>query len=397
MKIIVQKYGGTSVSTEEGRRSAATKIIEAREAGYKVVAVVSAMGRKGAPYATDTLLSLLIPDQLTDKRDRDMLMSCGETISSVVMADLLLSLGVKAHALTGFQAGILTDDKFSKASCIEMHPGYILKMLEEDITPIVAGFQGISENGDITTLGRGGSDTTASLLGGALHAERVEIYTDVDGIMTADPRVVKDASVIDEVTYEEVFQMANQGAKVIHPRAVEAALDGDVPLVIKNNFSEHKGTIIKKSVSKPVDNKVVSNVACMKNRTQVIINRLKKSEESRILEELAKNGVSIDLINIFTDRVVFTIDEGDDMITEKVLTELEEDFNFRKDCAKVTAIGAKMHGVPGVMSRIVKALLSAGCEIYQSSDSHMHISCLVKMKDAEKAVKALHSEFQLMK
>ncbi|MBV1821867.1 aspartate kinase, partial [Coprococcus sp. MSK.21.13] len=203
MKIIVQKFGGTSVSTKERRQRVVEKIIKAKKAGYSPVVVVSAMGRKGEPYATDTLLSLVSDKIKKNDLAMDLLMSCGEVISTVVMADELLSKNIEAVPLTGGQAGILTDDNYGDASILKLECDKILDIVKQDKIPIVAGFQGISENGFITTLGRGGSDVTAVLLGGALKSEKVEIYTDVDGIMTADPRIVSDATLIKEISYNE--------------------------------------------------------------------------------------------------------------------------------------------------------------------------------------------------
>ncbi|MDX1931511.1 MAG: aspartate kinase [Capsulimonadales bacterium] len=251
MKILVQKFGGTSVDSEEHRAMAAGKVVRAVQAGWKVVVVVSAIGRAGAPYATDTLVRTL-KDVDTNVapalREMDLMMACGEIISTVVLAQTLRAKGFETIALTGGQAGILTDYEFGNARILSIDPSYIIRMLEAGRIVLVAGFQGVTTYGAITTLGRGGSDTTASALGAALkpHAGEVvvEIYTDVDGVKTADPRLVPDARRLDLATYEEVAEMAHMGAKVVHPRAAEIAHQYQIPLWVKSTFADAPGTRI---------------------------------------------------------------------------------------------------------------------------------------------------------
>lgn len=399
MSIIVQKFGGTSVSTPENRRQAAQKILEAKAAGHEVVAVVSAMGRKGAPYATDTLLSLFDEtEQQPSLRERDLMMSCGEIISAVVMANLLQSLGCPAVALTGGQAGVVTDARFTRAECLNVAPGRLQSLLKEGSVPVVAGFQGMTRDGDVTTLGRGGSDTSAALLGVALGAEKIEIYTDVDGIMTADPRLVRQARVLEEIDFGEVFQMADQGAKVIHPRAVEVAMRGNIPLVVRNTFSDAPGTRISAGGATEAPGAfqdVVSAIAHISGRTQVTIPIGSDGEASQALEMLGKSDVSIDLINIFPDHIMFTVEEEDSPKTEQVLQKLGCHASYLEGCAKVSIIGHRIRGVPGVMSRIVAALLRKGVRILQTADSHVTISCLVPGEQTVEAIEALHEEFHL--
>lgn len=245
MKVVVQKFGGTSVRNEEVRRQAAHHVKEAVENGYKVIVVVSAMGRKGDPYATDTLLSLVNGnDSFADVREKDLLVSCGEVISSVVFTDLLQSLNVKASAVTGAQAGFRTNEEFSNAKIIDMQCDGLKERLHHFDVVVVAGFQGSSATGEITTLGRGGSDTSATALGAALQAEYVDIFTDVEGVMTADPRMVDTARPLKAVTYNEICNMAYQGAKVIHPRAVEIAMQAKIPIRIRSTQSDGAGTLI---------------------------------------------------------------------------------------------------------------------------------------------------------
>ena len=398
MKIIVQKFGGTSVSTHERRLMVINKIIKAREEGYLPVVVVSAMGRKGEPYATDTLLSL-VSNRLKgrNKLAIDSLMACGEIISTVVMTDELLEKGLNALPMTGGQAGIITDDNYNSASMINLDPTNILKALEENKIPIVAGFQGITQNGFVTTLGRGGSDVTAALLGVALNASGVEIYTDVDGIMTADPRIVSDASLIEEISYNEVFQFADQGAKVIHPRAVEIAMKGNIPLIIKNTLSECKGTIINNTGDCNLDN-LITGITHMSKRVQVKVS-LKDNDNNdnyySLLSTLAEASISIDLINVFPEESIFTIDDCDFDKFDNIMKSIGLKYSYINNCSKVAIIGSRIRGIPGVMARILKCLNSEGIKVLQTADSHTTIWCLVESKFTEKAINALHKGFNL--
>ena len=271
MKIVVQKFGGTSVSTKERRMKVIEKVKNAIEEGFSPVVVVSAMGRKGDPYATDTLLSLLDNKfKMSNKQSTDLLTCCGEFISSVVMSNELFNEGIDSIALTGGQAGIITNNVFTDAKHIRVDTKRIMKILSEGKVPVVTGFQGITEDGYFTTLGRGGSDTTGAILGVALEAKRIEIYTDVDGIMTADPRIVKDASLINIISYNEVFQLADHGAKVIHPKAIDIAMKGNVPILIKNTMNDCEGTLINNNgdVKHP---KVITGITHQNDRIQVKI------------------------------------------------------------------------------------------------------------------------------
>lgn len=398
MKILIQKFGGTSVSTEERRDLVVEKIKKAREEGYSPVVVVSAMGRKGQPYATDTLLSL-VSQEFKDSNPlaADLLMSCGEIISTVIMCDDLKENGIAAVPLTGGQAGIITDNKYNNASIVKVNPERILNLINEDKVPVIAGFQGISEGGYITTLGRGGSDTTASIMGAALNAEEIQIYTDVDGIMTADPRIVADASLIDEISYNEVFQLADEGAKVIHPRAVEIAMKANIPLVIKNTMSDCRGTVIS-NFKKQNQDSVIIGITAMNDRVQVTTETAKNSANRNypnLLEEIANNRISIDLINIFPKEKVFTIDKKDLKAFTDLMEKLEIAYSLIEDCSKISVIGSRIRGVPGVMAKIIKALESEGITVLQTADSHTTIWCLVKSSDAEKAIVALHQDFNL--
>ena len=401
MNIIIQKFGGTSVSSAESRNKIIEKVRNAKNQGKNPVIVVSAMGRKGQPYATDTLIDLIKDHKYISPRDLDLLMSCGEIISSVVLAGKLKDQGLDAIPLTGGQAGIITDNYFGNATILKVETQLLGDLVGEGKIPVVAGFQGISEKGDITTLGRGGSDVTASILGEALQADSVEIYTDVDGIMTADPRLVPDAKVLSSIEYNEVFQLAEYGAKVIHPRAVEISMRANIPLYIKNTYNDSPGTLItdytKLSSRKSTKNNVVTGIAHILNVAQIIvqIKNNKSHFDPLFFTEIASRNISIDLINLFPNEKVFIIHHKDISVLEDLLKEKNYDYKIIDHCAKVTAIGNRMRGIPGVMARIVSALSREGIEILQTADSHTTISCLVHEEDIQNAVRVLHKEFHL--
>lgn len=396
MKIVVQKFGGTSVTDDRHREMAAEKIIKAKQDGYSPVVVISAMGRKGAPYSTDTLLNLVksISGEL-DKRDLDLLLSCGEIISCAVMCSTIKSKGAACTMLTGGQAGIITNDDFGSASVIKVETERMLGVLKNGIIPIVAGFQGQTADGEITTLGRGASDATAAILGEALQAEQIQIFTDVDGIMTADPNIVSDARVIKSMTYNEVFQFADQGAKVIHPRAVEFAMKGNIPLIIKNTMSDEPGTLIGNYYKDGIVRPLVTGITHMPDRTQFYIedNEDAPVDDEKLFTTLANNKISIDLINVFPTHKVFTVDEDCTEKTSSILKNLDLKFRAIRNLSKISVIGSGIRGVPGVMARIIKALRQNNIEILQTSDSHTTIWCLVRNEDTVKSINALHNEF----
>lgn len=398
MDIIVQKFGGTSVSTEERRKQVIKKISKAIESGLKPVVVVSAMGRAGEPYATDTLLSLVDDNfKENNKAAQDLLMCCGEIISSVVMCNDLYKHGITAVPLTGGQAGIITNSNFTDAQSIKVDTTNIMKIVESGKVPVITGFQGVTENGFFTTLGRGGSDTSACILGVALKAKEIAIYTDVDGIMTADPRVVEDASLINEMTYNEVFQLAEHGAKVIHPKAVEIAKRGNVPLIIKNTMSECKGTVIKSNVSEE-EKRLISGITHLNNRIQVRV-RLSENRDSKsyrsLLKLLAKNHISLDLINIFPEHQMFTIDASEKEKLNEIMNKAGIKYSIIEGCSTIAIVGAGMNGVPGVMASIINTLTSNEIEVLQTTDSNMTIWCLIYTSKVKEAIRLLHKEFNL--
>ncbi|URZ16247.1 aspartate kinase [Clostridium felsineum] len=396
MKIIVQKFGGTSVSTQERRKLVVQKVMSAINEGYKPIVVVSAMGRSGEPYATDTLLSLIDKDfKETNKRASDLLMCCGEIISTVIMSNELKKSKIAAVPVTGGQAGIITDDNYSNAAVKYVKPENLLKLLSDNEIPVVAGFQGKSENGFFTTLGRGGSDVTASLIGCAVKAEKIEIYTDVDGIMTADPRIVKDAALIENISYNEVFEFAEQGAKVIHPRAVEVAMNGNVPLLIKNTLSDCPGTLINREGS-ILNKSLITGITSLSGRVQVITKfKNAKIKSSDFLNMLALKNINIDLINVFPKENIFTIDNKDLNKLNSILSKTDLNYSLEDNCSKIAIIGSRICGVPGVMARILKAITKEGIEVLQTADSHSTIWCLVKSDFESQVIKALHREFNL--
>ncbi|MDF2787573.1 MAG: aspartate kinase [Neobacillus sp.] len=402
MKIIVQKFGGTSVKDEESRQHAKRHINNALAEGYKVVVVVSAMGRKGDPYATDTLLSLIGSNEnKVSKREQDLLVSCGEIISSIVFANMLQENGINAIALTGAQAGFRTNSDHSQAKIVEMKCDRLLRDLEHHDVVVVAGFQGAAKNGDITTIGRGGSDTSAAALGAALNAEWIDIFTDVEGIMTADPRIADNARRLSVVTYTELCNMAYQGAKVIHPRAVEIAMQAKVPIRIRSTYSDDLGTLVtsisKESRGSDIKERTVTGIAHVSNVTQIKVFAKKDQYylQAEVFKAMANEKISVDFINISPNGVVYTVTEEMTDRAIRVLKEIGHDPVVERHCAKVSVVGAGIAGVPGVTSRIVTALSENGIRILQSADSHTTIWVLVKQDDLAKSVNALHDAFHL--
>lgn len=402
MTIVVQKFGGTSVESYEKMQQVCNIIKNYKEKGLDLVVVVSAMGRKGAPYATDTLINLCKNvNENSSKRELDLIMSCGEIISGTILTNMLKGNGIDAVFLTGSQAGIYTDGKFSDSRILDIKPERIYKELDEGKVVIVAGFQGTTESGEVTTLGRGGSDTSAVAIGKALECETVEIYTDVDGIMTADPRVEPEAKVLDYINYEEVFQMADKGAKVIHPRAVEIAKSGSIALNIKNTLNpSHPGTRISGMSPKFEVNKEAKSLHTMtavahKNGITQIKVKSKEDIFTDIMNEIESNEISLDMINFFVEEKAFVIDHEKLNILKDILNNHDLEYTVKENCAKVTLIGTKMTGIPGVMAKIVRALSKAKINLLQTSDSNMTISCLVEEKDMKSAVHAIHYEFKL--
>lgn len=399
MRILVQKFGGTSVASPELRLAATQHVQSAIADGFHVVVVVSAMGRRGDPFATDTLLSAVANDQhLTARRDLDILLSCGEAISSVVFAAQLRNHGIDAAVLSGQQAGIITDSHYGEARIREIRPKRILSELESGRVVVVMGFQGVTEEGDVTTLGRGGSDTTATALGVALNAECVDIFTDVEGIMTADPRIVTDAQRLKHITYTEICNLAYQGAKVIHPRAVEIAMQRNIPIRVRRTQSSDEGTLVASGTgileTSAVADRLVTGIAQTPDVTQIVVDR-DPIGVKRIFHMMAQNEISVDFISVAENRVAFTVKDSVADRAKYLLTQEDYEPRITKHCAKVAVVGAGIAGVPGIMATITNALANEGIQIYQSADSHTTIWCLVHGEDMVAAVQALHRAFEL--
>ncbi len=401
--IVVLKFGGTCVESAQRRDQACQRVRDTLEEGYQVVLVVSAMGRKGEPYATDTLISLArdIRDEVS-AREMDLLVSCGEIVSAVTMVQELGKRGIDAIALTGGQAGIITDETYGDAKITSVLPDSILRNLNEGKVVVVAGFQGIAPSGDITTLGRGGSDTTATALGAALGAKYVEIYTDVEGIMTADPRIVKDAKTIPLATYDEVTQMAWEGAKVIHPRAVEIAHRAKLPIWVRSMAKESKKTLMTggEKDDNPwlywANGRAVTGVTFMGGLVQIVVH-LPEGHEMETTAQAFQllRGISLDLINVFPDRFSVTVAEKEAAETMKLLDGLQVRVETFPNKAKVTAVGYGMSGRPGVMEKMIAALWSRRIHVYASSDSNITLSCLIDEEFLADAVNVIHSAFEL--
>ncbi|WP_088815268.1 MULTISPECIES: aspartate kinase [Listeria] len=398
MKMIVQKFGGTSVQSPETREMAFKHIKRAVSDGYKVVVVVSAIGRYGDPYATDTLLELIGAKKTKlSKREQDMLLSVGETISCAVFTNMLKESGVLAEGFSGGQAGIRTTPNHLNAKILEVDTERITAALEKNDVVVVAGFQGVDEHHDVTTLGRGGSDTSAAALGVALHAEYVDIFTDVDGMMTADPRIVEHAKSLRQVSYNEVSNMAYQGAKVIHPRAVEIAMTAKIPMRIRSTYLDGEGTLVASGEAGHFDVKerLVTGIAHVTDLVQVSVQTDAKRTQESAFALLADGGISLDFINISATNIVFTVPEEKKETVEKLLKAKDFSVMSKTECAKVSIVGAGITGVPGVTAKIVRALAQKGIQILQSADSHTTIWVLVSEDDLIPAVNALHDEFCL--
>ncbi len=435
MTTIVQKFGGTSIASADARDEAARRVRRAVDEGHRVAVVVSAMGRMGEPYATDTLLSLVTPlesgDEMrpeptaslapalgvtglsgrgTPNRDLDLLAVCGEIVSAVIFAATLRRHGLgDVVPLTGWQAGIGTDRKFRDAKILRVNPARLEAILDRGGVPVVTGFQGITEDGELTTLGRGGSDTTAAALGVALGAEEVAIYTDVDGVMTADPRIVPKARTLRRIDYAETFELASHGARVVHPRAVEIARQGSVPLRVLSTFSAGEGTWIGPRGSRL---RSVNDRWQRRDRTHTVVGvtarlglvQVETSVDSGgptparvVFEALGSCGISLDLIHVAPGHTTFVLREADTVEARSVLERLlgVDSFRVARRLAKVAVVGSAIHDFPGVMALFMEALARAGAEVLATSDSHQAIAALILEDAAAEAVRALHDAFHL--
>lgn len=400
--LIVQKYGGTSVADVARIENVAGRIVKTRRAGYDVVAIVSALGD-----TTDKLIDLALkittnpPD-----RELDMLVSTGEQVSSALLAMAIHKLGIDAISFTGAQVGIITDGSFTKARIIDINAKRIEDELRKGKIVIVAGFQGVSVNQDITTLGRGGSNLTAVALAKVLNARMCEMYTDVKGVYTADPRIVKDARKIEEISYEEMFELASSGAQVLQPRSIEFAMKFGVPIHVRSSFSEEEGTIISKEV-KTMEHIVVSGVALNKNEAKITICDVpdKPGIAAKIFKDIAKENINVDMIIQNVSRtgatdLSFTVMGEELNKTIKVAKYVAKkigagDLTIDKDIAKVSIVGIGMKSHSGVAANMFGALAEKGINIEMISTSEIKISCVVKKSQGEEAVRAIHKKFGL--
>lgn len=402
MDIVVQKYGGTSVASEEGREIIVQNVKACLDRDEMPIVVVSAIGRKGAPYATDSLIGMYreIYDEIASP-DLDLLMSCGEVISATLMSNRLRKEGFNSKAVSGAFLGIITDKKFGNANVIKRNPEHLLRLSNDYDVLVVTGFQGITEEGDVTTLGRGGSDASAVIVGDMLKAKRVEIYTDVDGVMTADPRYVSGAQVLDEISYEEVYQMALDGAKVIDSKAIALAKRAKIELWVKNTFSKAPGTRIFADIerNRPAMVTAIANLnEIVQFRIQVrdhVADKVDQDKFDLVLDALADQDISIDLINFLRDEKIFTVNMVYEKMVDDILKKQSLTYDKTSNCSKLTIIGPGIHGVPGVMRKVVKALNQADVSILQTSDSYTTIACLIEQEVLKKALEVLHMTFDL--
>lgn len=396
-EIIVLKFGGSSLSTPELREIAASRVLEAVRRAERPVVVCSAIGRAPEPYATDTLAGLIGP--VRSGPNRDLLLACGEMIASAVFAELLCSLGHNAQAVTGLQAGITTDERYGDAEITEIDPVPLRRLLARDVIPVVTGFQGGTRARAVTTLGRGGSDLTAIALGDALGASAVEIYTDVSGVMTGDPRRVAGAHALDRVTQGEMVELAANGAKVMHHKAAELAHATMTPYAVKG-LRSNVGTLIDDDAEVSRE-RPVTGIAVMRDVTfcRIIQGRtddLERSDVDRdVLARIAERGISIDMVNVNDAGVFFIVDDEHADDVRSVLSDLNLALRMRPRCAKLSIVGAGMRGTAGVIYRIVKTVTAAGVEIIHSTDSNITVSVLVSADQAVAAEQALHDTFGL--
>ena len=402
--IVVQKYGGTSV-TDIGRiESVAKRVVNTRRAGYEVVVIVSALG-----HTTDKLIDLAMKITTSPPdRELDMLLSTGEQMSSALLAMAIHKLGQDAISFTGAQVGIVTDGSFTKARIIDINAKRIEEELKKGRIVIVAGFQGASVNQDITTLGRGGSNLTAVALAKVLNAKMCEMCTDVEGVFTADPRIVKNARKIDKLSYEEMFELASLGAQVLQPRSIEFAMKFGVPIHVRSSFSNKLGTIISKEV-KAMEHIVVSGVALNKNEAKVTICDVpdKPGIAAKIFKDIAKENINVDMIIQNVSRtgatdVSFTVMGSELNKTIKASKDVAGkigagDVTVDKDIAKVSIVGIGMKSHSGVAADMFEALAEKSINIEMISTSEIKISCIVKKSLGEAAVRAIHEKFGLAK
>lgn len=400
--IIVQKFGGTSVADVTRMKSAAKRVIDTFSSGKKVVVVVSARGKM-----TDELLDLAY--EINDNpstRELDMLLSTGEQMSSALMAMAIHALGCPAVSFTGRQVGITTDSIHTKARIVNINANRITEALSKNKIVVVAGYQGVDENDNITTLGRGGSDTTAVALAALLKAELCEIYTDVDGIFTADPRVVTNARKLTQISYDEILELASMGAQVVHARSIEFAKNYNVPILVRSSFNDTSGTLISREVDE-MEKIIVSGVTVTKNEAKVAIIGVadKPGQVTKIFQELAKENINVDMIiqnisaNGLTD-VTFTVHEDDLPLAIKTAERIKEeiaakDIIANDKIAKLSIVGVGMRSHCGIAEKMFRVLSDEEINIQMISTSEIKISCIIDEDQAERALIGIHNAFEL--
>ncbi|QIX28276.1 aspartate kinase [Nocardioides sp. JQ2195] len=408
MGIVVQKYGGSSVADATGIKRVAQRIVNTRKAGHDVVVVVSAMGD-----TTDELRDLA--EQVTPlppPRELDMLLTAGERMSMALVAMAIAQLGHKAQSFTGSQAGVITDSVHGKAKIIDITPGRIENAINEGAIAIVAGFQGVSQDTkDITTLGRGASDTTAVALAAALGADVCEIYSDVDGVFTADPRVVPAARKLDRISTEEMLEMAASGAKILHLRCVEYARRYNMPIHVRSSFSQKEGTWVLPDTNSEtsMEHAIISGVAHDRSQAKITVVDVpdKVGEAARIFEALAESGANLDMVvqnvsaaaTVRTDISV-TLPREDGQAAMTALARIQDEVGYSEllyddQIGKVSLIGAGMRSQPGITAKFFASLASAGVNIEMISTSEIRISVIVDNADIDNAIQAVHTAFDL--
>ncbi len=403
--IIVQKFGGTSVADTEKIKSVARSVIREKKLGNDVVVVVSAMG-----HTTDILTKLakeISPNP--SSREMDMLLSTGEGVSIALLAMALQAQGCDAVSMNAMQVGIITEKVHSKARILEIKTDKIRQHLDNGEVVVIAGFQGVTDDFEITTLGRGGSDTSAVALAGALNAKRCDIYTDVEGVYTTDPRIVPCATRLEKISYEEMMELANGGANVLHPRAVETAMTSKTPIRVRSTFNtENLGTLVV-GVDEMELHKPVTGVASDKSKLRVVVCDVKDNPGTAaiLFDSLAKDNISVDMIiqsyarkNLNTNDIAFTIDKADLERTRQILEYVKPDLNYSNiyiddKIAKISIVGAGMVGRSGIAAKMFRTLANLGINIKMIATSEIKISCLVDESQAEEAVEALHNVFGL--
>jgi aspartate kinase len=385
---LVMKFGGTSVADSQKLKDVARRLVEARASGTRVVAVLSAMGD-----TTDDLVRLAYEVSPRPKpRELDMLISVGERISCALAAMAIHDLGAEAISLTGSQAGIVTDTVHGRAKIVDVRARRIHEALDQDKIVLVAGFQGVSTDFDITTLGRGGSDTTAVALAAALGAQVCEIYTDVKGVFTADPRLVPNARKLHAVSYEEMLELAASGAKVLQVRSVEVARNHDVKLHVRSTFSPEDGTWVREEDDRMLEKALISGVTHTREET---LYRVTGTTASQLFSALADAGVNVDTIVQTGPEIVFSAPTDDREVAVDVLGALAVEWSSRDDLGKVSVIGAGMKSHPGVAAKAFETLAQAGIEPEVVTTSPIKIACHVRTDQVDEAVVVLHRAFEL--